>query len=100
MIHSPPRSYNQMLAGVGLLNQPQRVSKLSTAGVLGILDFPFAKDTAVNSRQQIVVRPSFIILLFVISLADDFHQHALPPPTVELPVKNIFPLSEIQPPLR
>src|SRR4030095_5026595 len=31
------------------------------------------------------------------SLADDFHQHALFPPAVELAVENLFPGPEVQP---
>src|SRR6266550_2669884 len=41
---------------------------------------------------------SFSDIFYECSFPDDLHQHSLPPPTVELSVKNIFPLPEIQSP--
>src|SRR5258705_9066793 len=64
MIHSPSRSYNEALAGVGLLNHPQRVSRGSIAGVSILLGCSFAKTTA--SSALATSKPDVISFWFKI----------------------------------
>src|SRR5215203_2977824 len=66
MIHSPSRSNNEALAGVGLLNQPQRVSDSSNSAVPENLGCPLAKATAINSKQPMNINWCFLDCLHIV----------------------------------
>src|SRR4026208_3099 len=61
MIHSSSRSYNDALAGVGLLNHPQRVSKVCN-GAPATLGWAFRRVSE-SSNSAAIIAPAFIGLM-------------------------------------
>src|SRR5829696_755229 len=62
MIHSPSRSYNEAFAGVGLLNQPHRVSNLGAPAMPGELACPLTRAAAINRTQPTNTDPRLDII--------------------------------------